>query len=52
MRLLLDTHVVLGELQGTQTLGPRARARLEVLTLLSADARLADYDVALVDASV
>lgn len=126
MRLLLDTHVVLGELQGTRTVGARARdtieradellfsvvsfaeigvkasigklvvpddlrehilgsglrilglsadhglalaslplhhrdpfdrlliaqARAAGLTLLSADARIAEYDVALIDASV
>lgn len=126
MRLLLDTHVVLSELQGTQTVGARARdaieradellfsvvsfaeigikaaigklvvpddlrahilrsglrilglsadhglalanlplhhrdpfdrllisqARAEGLTLLSADARIAHYDVALIDAGV
>jgi len=126
VRLLLDTHVVLSELQGTRTIGARARdaiegadellfsvvsfaeigikaaigklvvpddlrahilrsglrilglsadhglalanlplhhrnpfdrllisqARAEGLTLLSADARIADYDVALIDASV
>ena len=29
MRLLLDTHVVLWQLEGTRTVGPKARAAIE-----------------------
>lgn len=34
MRLLLDTHVVLWELQGTRTVGPRAQEAIEVASEL------------------
>lgn len=34
MRLLLDTHVVLWQLEGTRTVGPRARHAIEKATEL------------------
>jgi PIN domain nuclease of toxin-antitoxin system len=35
LRLLLDTHVVLWELEGTRTVGPRAREAIERATELT-----------------
>lgn len=35
MRLLLDTHVVLWELEGTRTVGPRAQEAIEGATELN-----------------